>query len=464
MVKLTPGQINGTGNTDTQGLSGNAQRPGGGPGGPGGATAGGRGDAANFNAPNLDLTQNSPGAGGLGGGGGRGSGGGGGRGGYGFGGGSGGGGFGNEARAGVKKGGGESVGDLAQAGPGKEPSVQLDVHVDGESLQKGVKQQAGVNGATGVVVAGGATPAPNQPGAQQAGTVQAEGMTGKPTDFAYRGLGMAPPEDGKPGTPPAAGRPAAPANRAFKPTELFTDAVEKGKVGEVKDRLSTPNASDALVLATDDKSGSSETPPASGSGAKPAETPAPSAPSATAAQPEAGADTPEGEAPAKTTPADGPGSSAGAAKPDTGGQGQSQPPPQANQQSAPAPNGARPAQQQQMQRKIIRNGEMTFEVDSFDSSAMQVAKIVGEEKGFVATTDSEKLQNGKVKGTITAALPAGEFGHAGAQAPRARRPQEPEDHRAGHHQAVHRPGEPAQGRQGDGGPAAGHHQERQGGD
>lgn len=56
-------------------------------------------------------------------------------------------------------------------------------------------------------------------------------------------------------------------------------------------------------------------------------------------------------------------------------------------------------------RKIIRNGEMSFEVDSFDSSYMQIVKIAAEDGGFVATTDSEKLANGKVRGTITVRVP-----------------------------------------------------------
>ena len=56
-------------------------------------------------------------------------------------------------------------------------------------------------------------------------------------------------------------------------------------------------------------------------------------------------------------------------------------------------------------RKIIRNGEMSFEVDSFDSSYLQITKIAGEEGGFVATTDSEKLANGKVRGTVTVRVP-----------------------------------------------------------
>lgn len=58
-----------------------------------------------------------------------------------------------------------------------------------------------------------------------------------------------------------------------------------------------------------------------------------------------------------------------------------------------------------VQRKIIRSGQIEFEVDGFDSALMQISKIVGEEGGFVATVNSEKLPNGKVKGTVTVRLP-----------------------------------------------------------
>jgi glycine cleavage system regulatory protein len=62
-------------------------------------------------------------------------------------------------------------------------------------------------------------------------------------------------------------------------------------------------------------------------------------------------------------------------------------------------------QAQAMQRKIIRNGEMLFDVDSFDSSMMLVGKIAAEEGGFISTTDSEKLPNGKVKGSVIVRCP-----------------------------------------------------------
>jgi hypothetical protein len=62
-------------------------------------------------------------------------------------------------------------------------------------------------------------------------------------------------------------------------------------------------------------------------------------------------------------------------------------------------------QDRPLQRHIIRNGSVEFEVDSFDSAFMQIQKIVTEEGGFVSSTDSDKLPNGKVKGTITVRVP-----------------------------------------------------------
>ena len=59
---------------------------------------------------------------------------------------------------------------------------------------------------------------------------------------------------------------------------------------------------------------------------------------------------------------------------------------------------APPSSTQPIDHKIIRNGQIEFEVDSFDSATLTITKIVVEEHGYVATTNSEKLPNGKVKG------------------------------------------------------------------
>lgn len=55
--------------------------------------------------------------------------------------------------------------------------------------------------------------------------------------------------------------------------------------------------------------------------------------------------------------------------------------------------------------KIIREGSIEFEVDSFDNSFVTIQKVVGEEGGFVAAVDSDKMTNGKVRGTITLRVP-----------------------------------------------------------
>ena len=56
-------------------------------------------------------------------------------------------------------------------------------------------------------------------------------------------------------------------------------------------------------------------------------------------------------------------------------------------------------------RKIIRNGTMEFEVQSFDDALIRVTKLVVEQGGFIATTDSDKLPNGKMRGTVTVRVP-----------------------------------------------------------
>jgi len=65
-----------------------------------------------------------------------------------------------------------------------------------------------------------------------------------------------------------------------------------------------------------------------------------------------------------------------------------------------------PAQDPQAsQRKIIRQGEIEFEVESFDSTVDKVVRIAAEEHGYVATVNSDRLPNGKVKGTIVLRVP-----------------------------------------------------------
>jgi hypothetical protein len=57
-------------------------------------------------------------------------------------------------------------------------------------------------------------------------------------------------------------------------------------------------------------------------------------------------------------------------------------------------------------RRVIRTGEIEFEIESFDAAQASVIKIIGGIKGgFIATVNSDKLANGKVKGSIVVRIP-----------------------------------------------------------
>jgi Domain of unknown function (DUF4349)/Putative zinc-finger len=51
-------------------------------------------------------------------------------------------------------------------------------------------------------------------------------------------------------------------------------------------------------------------------------------------------------------------------------------------------------------RKLIRNATAELEVASFDESIQKITAFAAEEKGYVATTNSEKQANGKLRGEI----------------------------------------------------------------
>jgi hypothetical protein len=55
---------------------------------------------------------------------------------------------------------------------------------------------------------------------------------------------------------------------------------------------------------------------------------------------------------------------------------------------------------------VIRSGDIEFEVQSFDSAVAAVTRLVNDIKdGFVATVNSEKLPNGKVRGSVAVRVP-----------------------------------------------------------
>jgi len=51
-------------------------------------------------------------------------------------------------------------------------------------------------------------------------------------------------------------------------------------------------------------------------------------------------------------------------------------------------------------RKLIRNATVELEIVSFDEAIQKITAIANEERGYVATTSSEKQENGKLKGEI----------------------------------------------------------------
>src|SRR5262249_8476306 len=56
---------------------------------------------------------------------------------------------------------------------------------------------------------------------------------------------------------------------------------------------------------------------------------------------------------------------------------------------------------------IIRSGDIEFEVESFDAAVATITKLVSDPAmgGFIATVNSEKLPNGKVRGAVVVRVP-----------------------------------------------------------
>ncbi len=57
-------------------------------------------------------------------------------------------------------------------------------------------------------------------------------------------------------------------------------------------------------------------------------------------------------------------------------------------------------------RKIIRTGEMEFETESFDKAVDNITRLITAVKGgFIATINSDKLANGKMRGSVVVRMP-----------------------------------------------------------
>jgi hypothetical protein len=63
-------------------------------------------------------------------------------------------------------------------------------------------------------------------------------------------------------------------------------------------------------------------------------------------------------------------------------------------------------QQSSAGRKVIRSGTIEFEIQSFDAAVANITRLVNDIKnGYVDTVNSEKLPNGKVRGTVVVRVP-----------------------------------------------------------
>src|SRR5260370_39765258 len=51
-------------------------------------------------------------------------------------------------------------------------------------------------------------------------------------------------------------------------------------------------------------------------------------------------------------------------------------------------------------RKVIRNANVELEIVSFDEAGQKITAFAKEEHGYVATTDSQKQANGKLRGQV----------------------------------------------------------------
>ena len=60
-------------------------------------------------------------------------------------------------------------------------------------------------------------------------------------------------------------------------------------------------------------------------------------------------------------------------------------------------------------RKLIRNAKVELEIVRFDDAIQEITALANEERGYVATSSSEKQANGKLKGEIPRIGPSGKY-------------------------------------------------------
>jgi hypothetical protein len=86
------------------------------------------------------------------------------------------------------------------------------------------------------------------------------------------------------------------------------------------------------------------------------------------------------------------------------------PPPPEKQPGKVDPKQPEPKQAPVARRIVIRSGDIEFEVDSFDQAVGMIYMLIGKTKGgVIATTNSDKLANGKMRGAIVVRMPPDEL-------------------------------------------------------
>jgi Domain of unknown function (DUF4349) len=72
------------------------------------------------------------------------------------------------------------------------------------------------------------------------------------------------------------------------------------------------------------------------------------------------------------------------------------------QATAESPEAAAPAAipSELANRKLIRNANVEIEIASFDEAVQKIMAVANEDHGYIATTSSEKQENGKLKGEV----------------------------------------------------------------
>jgi hypothetical protein len=67
---------------------------------------------------------------------------------------------------------------------------------------------------------------------------------------------------------------------------------------------------------------------------------------------------------------------------------------------AAEPSSAEPPASELANRKLIRNATVELEIVSFDDAVQKITALANEERGYVATTNSHKQANGKLRGQV----------------------------------------------------------------